>query len=139
MENQWHFLKGWVSFAAPYPLFEMAEILSREVFAGIKFTGYNTGIWDECPAMKLEKDFLGMRFEFGGGHNEETGIHEYTLDMITLPVWRSKTPAGGIKYANIALAIREQLKRVPGIVDFVLIEKTQKLYDDNDRTDEAAS
>jgi len=67
-----------VDFSAPYTLQEMGHRLSTILFGGIEFTGLDEGILDEIPAMRLDRDFMGLRVVLGG--KQETG---YTLEIET--------------------------------------------------------
>jgi hypothetical protein len=70
-----------VDFEYGSSLGELARVLSDRVFAGIEFTGEGTGIWDEVPAMKLARRFLGFDVELGGGEGEYT----LAIDMPDFP------------------------------------------------------
>jgi hypothetical protein len=52
---------AFVDFTHPDPLHLLAAKLSQALFAGIGFAGEGEGIWDEVPAMRLERDYLGFR------------------------------------------------------------------------------
>jgi hypothetical protein len=45
---------------------EVAEILSQEVFSGIRFSGKDLGIFDEVPAVRLEDFPLGLLVVLSG-------------------------------------------------------------------------
>ena len=59
-------LVGFVDFSASRPLHWVADRLSAELFAGIRFVGRHEGTWDEVEAVHLERDFVGLRVELGG-------------------------------------------------------------------------
>src|SRR5437773_2401491 len=71
-------ISAYVDFNHPLPLDGLAQLLSERIFAGIPFTGENTGIWDEVPALRLARDFLGLRVELGGSPDPASG---YTLQI----------------------------------------------------------
>jgi hypothetical protein len=60
---------AYVHFTCHDPLLVLAERLSKDLFGGIEFVGLNTGIWDEVPAVRLARDFLGLSVELGGSED----------------------------------------------------------------------
>ncbi|WP_084736105.1 hypothetical protein [Cystobacter ferrugineus] len=50
----------YVDFTSPDPLMMLAHKLSEQLFGGIEFIGENSGIWDEVPAVRLARRFLGL-------------------------------------------------------------------------------
>ena len=74
--------------------------------AGMKFTGRDERTWDECPAMRLEWDFMGMRIELGG--DEAAG---YTLEIGT-PLYAL---GDGNDVGDLSDFIQAQLARIEGI------------------------
>ena len=108
------FIQAFVDFESRLPLLETAKLLSDEVFAGIQFTGLDEGIWDEVPAMRLNRDFLGLRVVVGGGSDEK---RSYTLEIEAFDFPWSKIPEVDSQAAICDLSeyIREQLKEIKDI------------------------
>ena len=108
------FIRAYVDFESRLPLIEIAKLLSREIFAGIQFTGLNEGIWDEVPAMRLDQDFLGLRVVVGGGADEK---RSYTLEIEAADFPWSAIPEAHSQEAicDIFDYVRELLKRVTSI------------------------
>ena len=69
---------AYVEFKSDLPLAGLAAQLSTKLFADIPFVGENDGIWDEVPALRLEKRFLGLEVVIGGNPGMEGG---YTLQI----------------------------------------------------------
>src|SRR4030095_9253622 len=108
------FIQAFVDFESRLPLGEVAKLLSREIFAGIQFTGLNEGIWDEVPAMRLEQDFLGLRVVVGGGADERGS---YTLEIEAADFPWAKIPEAHSQEAvcDISDYVRELLKGITSI------------------------
>jgi hypothetical protein len=68
---------AYVDFTSRRSLHEVALELSRSVFGGIPFVGEGEGIWDEVPALRLAKRFMGLQVELGGS----PGDGGYTLQV----------------------------------------------------------
>jgi hypothetical protein len=71
---------AYVDFTSERPLQEVAADLSNRVFGGIQFTGQGEGLWDEVPAVRLAKRFMGLQVELGGNPGTDGG---YTLQVET--------------------------------------------------------
>lgn len=69
---------AYVDFTSPNSLDSVARDLSTRLFAGIPFVGLGEGLWDEVPAMKLARRFMGLEVELGGSPGPE---HGYTLQV----------------------------------------------------------
>lgn len=72
---------AYVDFYYPESLSVVAGILSEQIFGGINFIGENTGIWDEVPAVRLSKRFLGLNIELGG----EKGTYTLQIEAPDFP------------------------------------------------------
>ncbi len=79
------FFQAAVDFVSDSPLKEIGEKVASTCFGGGKFIGENEGIWDEVPAMRLDRHVLGLEIVLGGGPGEDG----YTLEVA------SKDPLGG--------------------------------------------
>lgn len=64
-------LFAYVDFRSTYDLKETAAILGT-FFGGAGFVGENEGIWDEVPALRLERSVLGLSVVVGGADGEFT-------------------------------------------------------------------
>ena len=72
---------AYVDFRSTESLASLAEKLSAQLFGGINFIGENTGVWDEVPAVRLERCFLGLSVELGGQH----GSYTLQIEMADFP------------------------------------------------------
>lgn len=72
------FLTAHVDFASPRSLHEIAREIASVCFGGGEFVGENEGIWDEIPAVRLDRDPLGLEITLGGAPGEAGG---YTLEV----------------------------------------------------------
>lgn len=79
-------LRAYVDFVSPQPLAELGRRIAEACFGGGNFVGENEGIWDEVPAMRLDREVLGLEVTLGGGPGEAAG---YTLEV------SSRDPLGG--------------------------------------------
>jgi len=75
-----------VDFVSPQPLHEVGNEIASVCFGGGEFVGENEGIWDEIPAVRLNRDPLGLEIALGGAPGEAGG---YTLEV------SSRDPLGG--------------------------------------------
>jgi hypothetical protein len=80
------FLQAYVDFVSLLPLTDIACRIAKTCFGGIDFVGENEGIWDEVPALRLERRVLGLEVILGGRPGKEGG---YTLQV------SSRDPLGG--------------------------------------------
>jgi hypothetical protein len=105
---------AFVDFVHPLPLVQLADLLSRSLFGGIRFTGLNEGLWDEVPAMRLEADFLGLRVEFGGAPGEQAG---YTLQIepIDVPVYGGGNHDGSDQVGDLSWYVGYLLGKLEGV------------------------
>jgi len=83
---------AYVDFTSPLALHALGRVLSERLFAGISFVGENEGIWDEVPALRLERDFLGLRVELGGTSGGEGGF-TLQIEPVIFP-WHQINAAG---------------------------------------------
>jgi hypothetical protein len=99
-------------FSAPLPLREVAKLLSEELFAGVRFTGKDEGIWDEVTAIRLERDFLGLRVVLGGSE-----VAGYTLEVDTTMSALGDSPAGvgPSTDCDVSQFLKVQLAQIPGV------------------------
>jgi hypothetical protein len=110
------FLQARVDFSSQLSLHEVAQLISTNCFGGIGFTGLNEGIWDEIPAMRLEKPVLGLEVNLGGSAEEAEG---YTLEVA------SNNPYGGVLgqvegdpaagVCEFSSYLAGYLKKIPGL------------------------
>jgi hypothetical protein len=68
-----------VDFSCTLPLAEVARAIGDACFGGAAFGGENSGIWDEVPAVKLDRAILGFEVIVGGGP-----LDGYTLTVEAL-------------------------------------------------------
>ncbi|WP_134000212.1 hypothetical protein [Dinghuibacter silviterrae] len=59
---------------------ELGEILSREIFAGLKFGGKEESIHEEIPAIFIEPTILGLQIILDG-YNEDDQDKTYYLSV----------------------------------------------------------
>lgn len=79
------FFQASVDFVSDLSLKEVGEKIALACFGGGRFTGEDEGIWDEVPAMRLDRNVLGLEVVLGGS----PGDNGYTLEVA------SKDPMGG--------------------------------------------
>lgn len=102
---------GYVDFTYPGTLEELSRLLSASLFAGISFVGLGEGIWDEVPAVRLERDFLSLRVEMGG--SPETG---FTLQVEPLRfTFELEDPVGGAAEADLTRYLQFLLGGIEGL------------------------
>ena len=71
------FFQAFVDFKSKLTLEQLCKLFSESFFFGVDFIGGDEGIWDEVPAVRLSKDFFGLRIVLGG----YDGV--YTLEIET--------------------------------------------------------
>lgn len=106
-------LSAFVDFECDLSLRDVAALLSRELFADIPFTGENSGIWDEVPAVRLSKRLLSCEVQLGG--HPSSG---YTLQILSeeFPWERVDTSLPSEKHVlDITDTIAVQMEQLPGI------------------------
>ncbi len=105
---------AYVDFIHPLPLVRLADLLSRLLFGGIRFTGLGEGLWDEVPAVRLEVDFMGLRVELGGAPGQEGG---YTLQVepLDVPAYGDGEEYGSEQVADLSWYLRYLLEKVEGV------------------------
>lgn len=81
-------LRAYVDFVSPQPLHEIGREIARVCFGGGEFVGENEGIWDEIPAVRLDRNPLGLEVTLGGAQVDGGG-YTYTLQV------SSRDPLGG--------------------------------------------
>ena len=108
------FIQAFVDFRSSLPLRSVADMLSEQMFAGIRFVGQNEGILDEVPAMRLEHDFLGLRVVLGGGAEGNSG---FTLEMELADFPWDKIPENETRdsICDISETIKAKLKEFNNI------------------------
>jgi len=72
------FLQAYVDFVSPLPLTDIASRIAEVCFGGGEFVGQDEGIWDEIPALRLNRSVLGLDVVLGGGPGTDGG---YTLEV----------------------------------------------------------
>lgn len=107
------FFRAFVDFRSPLELLDVADLLSRHLFAGVRFCGLNEGLWDEVPAVRLENDFLNLRIELGGGDGE------YTLEIQSFKYDFGKVPKD--QHQNVMMDISHTIKVLAGSIPDIQI------------------
>jgi hypothetical protein len=79
-------LRARVDFVSPQSLHEVGNEIASVCFGSGEFVGENEGIWDEIPAVRLDRDPLGLEITLGGAPGE---AGSYTLEV------SSRNPLGG--------------------------------------------
>ncbi len=79
------FLQASVDIYSELSLEELGRQVALACFGGGEFVGLDEGIWDEVPAMRLDRCVLGLEVILGG----RPGAFGYTLEVA------SKNPHGG--------------------------------------------
>lgn len=110
------YLQAHVDFISTLPLTELARLISATCFAGIGFVGENEGIWDEVPAVRLERDVLGLEVVLGGRPGKDGA---YTLEVMSreplggaLPIDPEGSKAAICEFSNYLSALIQQ---IPGV------------------------
>ena len=95
MDNKITRVIGSVGLKSTLSIEEIAEILSELVFGGAKFGGKELKIYDEVPALFINKGVLGLRVILQGYASNEhfhlgllpdfklKGIEKYEVDLST--------------------------------------------------------
>jgi hypothetical protein len=74
-----------VDFRSAEPLLTVADRMSKAIFGGVPFTGLNTGIWDEVPAVRLSSRPLGLEVVLGAvgeAFTLEIETHEFPWESV---------------------------------------------------------
>lgn len=100
-----------VDFQFDGELVELSELLSERVFGKIRFTGQNTGIWDEVPAVQLEALFLGLHVELGG----EDGHYGLIVTATAFPWDRIPTDQQASASVDFGEYVMQLLENIPRI------------------------
>jgi hypothetical protein len=79
-------LRAYVDFVSQQSLHEVGTEIAKACFGGGEFVGETEGIWDEVPAVRLDRNPLGLEITLGGSPGEAGG---YTLEV------SSRDPLGG--------------------------------------------
>jgi hypothetical protein len=105
------FVQSFTDLSSELPIKELGALLSERIFAGISFVGLEEGILDEIPAMRLERDFLGLRVILGGRPGKEGG---YTLEIELVDFPWSVVPENESSevVCDISAMVKQQLKKV---------------------------
>lgn len=105
---------AYVDFTYSGSLEELAEVLSQSLFAGLRFVGLGEGIWDEVPAVRLERNFLGLRVELGGAPGRDQG---FTLQVEPIDFPWNRIPAVEASVASVDLSayLGYLLEQVEGV------------------------
>lgn len=76
MTNKFPYLIGTVSFQSNLSLEQVGELLSLRVFGGLKFTGKESAIYDEVPAIFIKGHVIGFKVILSGysGFSEDQGF-----------------------------------------------------------------
>jgi hypothetical protein len=80
------FLQAYVDFRSSDPLADVARKIADACFPGRTFVGQDEGIWDEVPALRLDRIVLGLESIVGGTPGSSGG---YTIQV------SSRKPYGG--------------------------------------------
>lgn len=80
------FLQAAVVFKSELDLDELAGLIASVCFCSARFVGRDEHLWDEVPAVRLDRDVLGMEVVLGGHPGVPGG---YTLEVA------SRDPLGG--------------------------------------------
>lgn len=68
------FIKGVISFQSNMSIHEVGEYISSSLFGGVDFQGLEKNIYDEVPAIFIDKAILGLTIVLSGysgfGDNE---------------------------------------------------------------------
>lgn len=110
------FLQAYVDFTSDMLLTDVARSISEVCFGGIGFVGENEGIWDEVPALRLDRTILGLEAIVGGRPGADGG---YTLQVA------SKNPLGGSipvepegskdAICDFSIYVASQIEQIPGV------------------------
>ena len=114
------FLQAYVDFVSPLPLTYIARRIAETCFGGGEFVGEDEGIWDEVPALRLDRTVLELEVVLGGRPREDGG---YTLEVSssnplggTLPDDLEGSKAAVCDFSNYLAALVQQMPEVE-IVD----------------------
>jgi hypothetical protein len=105
---------AFVDFTYPRDLDDLASVLSAELFAGLQFVGREEAMWDEVPAVRLEKDFLGIRVELGGTPGED-GCFSIHLQPLRIPAEGAAALSAERERADLTEYLAFLLHEVPGV------------------------
>lgn len=98
------------------PLTDIARRIAELCFGGIDFVGESEGIWDEIPALRLNRDVLGLEVTLGGNPGRDGG---YTIEVL------SREPLGGslpvdpaaskVATCDFSAYLAAQIQQIPGV------------------------
>lgn len=108
------FIQSFTDISSALSIQALGALLSERIFAGISFVGLDEGILDEIPAMRLDRDFLGLRVILGGRPGKGGG---YTLEIELIDFPWSEVPESDSTevVCDISEVVKRQLRAIDGV------------------------
>jgi len=115
--DKYSILIGSINFKSKIKIEELGNILSEELFSGLKFEGFNESIYEEIPAVYIKKPILNSKIILSGTN----GFDEDNWYQLLIEPWELPNDYLTIKKNNINNYLLDLFKKKFKNYDFKII------------------